>query len=281
MIELELTPPAPILVEVTQLGDEVQQALAGKANLAHSHPISSVTGLQQALDQKDTMIDGAMTAHLNALDPHPQYTTAAELAAHATGTGAGGHLPGDGITNAHVSSAAAIAWSKIDKSGATAAQVGAAASNHTHSQDSLTGAWGTRQIKQLTDTTVRSTASATLTSTGLSLSFDAPLRSESSRVKITFMAGVGGAVANKIEFSIARNGTLLHPAGMNGLATIWSATNSRIEQVALHWLDLTPGTNPTYTIHWAFNGSDTVYLGRRHLDTTMLVPSVLLIEEIV
>lgn len=52
----------------------------------HSHPISGVTGLQTALDAKESAgaATAAMTAHVAAGDPHPQYLTPAEaLLVHA------------------------------------------------------------------------------------------------------------------------------------------------------------------------------------------------------
>jgi hypothetical protein len=55
--------------------------------LAHTHPISEVVNLQAGLDGKETAgaASAAMTAHLAASDPHPQYLTAAEgNAAYAT-----------------------------------------------------------------------------------------------------------------------------------------------------------------------------------------------------
>ena len=45
---------------------------------AHTHVISDVTGLQTALDGKET--SGAVTTHEAAVDPHPQYTTLPEIA---------------------------------------------------------------------------------------------------------------------------------------------------------------------------------------------------------
>lgn len=57
-------------------------------------------------------------------------TATAPLAASGTGT-VTISLGNDGITNSHINSAAAISWSKIDTSGATAADVGAASSTTT------------------------------------------------------------------------------------------------------------------------------------------------------
>lgn len=59
----------------------------------HGHAISDVTGLEAALSGKQASGSyetagaalAAMTAHLGDVDPHPQYTTAAELAAAIAG----------------------------------------------------------------------------------------------------------------------------------------------------------------------------------------------------
>jgi hypothetical protein len=47
---------------------------------AHVHPVADVTGLQVALDGKETVgaASGAISAHLAAGDPHPQYLTPSE-----------------------------------------------------------------------------------------------------------------------------------------------------------------------------------------------------------
>jgi hypothetical protein len=50
------------------------------------------------------------------------------IATHAATTGNGSHIPAAGITNTNVATGAAIAWAKLDKTGATAADVGAATS---------------------------------------------------------------------------------------------------------------------------------------------------------
>lgn len=134
MIDIELTPPAAIQVEVGSLTEVMEAALAAKANTGHTHAISTVTGLQATLDSKNILIDAAMTAHLVEEDPHPQYVSETALAAHAIGTGPGGHLPGNGLTNDDIAEGAAIEWAKISKVGANPADVGAATSSHTHAE---------------------------------------------------------------------------------------------------------------------------------------------------
>lgn len=70
----------------------------------HGHAISAITNLQSELDDR---------------------TTDTEFTSHTSATGNGTHIPSGGITNTNVATSAAIAWSKIDKSGATASDVGA------------------------------------------------------------------------------------------------------------------------------------------------------------
>jgi hypothetical protein len=62
--------------------------LAGKAAASHTHAQSEVTGLVAALGGKEAtgVAAGLVSAHELAADPHPQYTTAAELAAGNAGT---------------------------------------------------------------------------------------------------------------------------------------------------------------------------------------------------
>lgn len=137
MVDLEIIEPAPIVVQVSELSEEFHEALAGKANLNHTHPLNTIQGLTQALADKDVMIDGAMQTHLAASDPHPQYSKDTDLAAHVTNLAA--HLPTAGVSNAQIADDAAIAWGKISKTGAVAADVGAAPSSHTHTADQISG----------------------------------------------------------------------------------------------------------------------------------------------
>lgn len=62
-----------------------QTALDGKANTVHSHVISDVTGLQTALDGKEASgtASSAISAHVAASDPHPQYALDSSLASVA------------------------------------------------------------------------------------------------------------------------------------------------------------------------------------------------------
>ena len=52
-------------VTLKVLIDALQEAVDGKAAATHSHAIADVTGLQTALDEKDTAIEAAMTAASN------------------------------------------------------------------------------------------------------------------------------------------------------------------------------------------------------------------------
>lgn len=63
-----------------------QAALDDKAELVHSHVISDVTGLQAALDGKETSGTAAsvISTHVAAPDPHPQYALDSALATVAT-----------------------------------------------------------------------------------------------------------------------------------------------------------------------------------------------------
>lgn len=137
MTDIELQTPAPITIEVHSLPDELNQALAGKAAATHTHPMIGVSGLQSALDSKDAMIDGAISTHLAAGNPHPNYASVIELATHSADSTL--HLPSGGITNTQIATGAAIAWSKVSKSGALPADVGAAAATHTHTADQISG----------------------------------------------------------------------------------------------------------------------------------------------
>jgi hypothetical protein len=134
MVDLELTPPAAIELELSPLNEVVTAELASKAPIGHTHSIESVSGLAAALLAKDVLIDATMTAHLEDEDPHSQYVSESALAAHALGTGPGGHLPGDGLSNDDIAPDAAINWGKISKVGAVPADVGAAASSHSHTE---------------------------------------------------------------------------------------------------------------------------------------------------
>ena len=53
--------------------------------LAHTHTIANTPGLQAVLDGKEAAgaATSALSAHVSAPDPHPQYTTTAEAAAAA------------------------------------------------------------------------------------------------------------------------------------------------------------------------------------------------------
>lgn len=75
-------------------------------------------------------LNSAIQLHKQEIDPHPQYAKDADLAAHASDQEL--HLHEGAIGNAEVATDAAIDWGKISKSGAVAADVGAAASAHTH-----------------------------------------------------------------------------------------------------------------------------------------------------
>lgn len=94
-----------------------------------------ITDLQTTLNQvTDT---GAVTAHEQATDPHAQYATDSDLASHTSNSAI--HVPAGGISNNQIAAGAAIDWSKINKSGAAASDVGAATSSHTHAGLSATG----------------------------------------------------------------------------------------------------------------------------------------------
>lgn len=128
-MELEIITPTPIVLES---GEEISSAEI--PNLP-AEKITSGTLNPARLPESvvlDDELEAAITVHQQASDPHPQYATDSDLAAHATGTGVGGHLPGAGITNSHVAPGAAIAWDKLNKTGAVPGDVGAAASAHTH-----------------------------------------------------------------------------------------------------------------------------------------------------
>lgn len=83
---------------------EVSSAVATHASGTGVHPIASVTGLQTALDAK---------------------ADSSTLTTHTASTGLSAHIPSGGITNSHVATDAAIDWSKISKSGASASDIGA------------------------------------------------------------------------------------------------------------------------------------------------------------
>lgn len=72
--------PHPGYVRDAELGGLVAPLLAEKSDTGHTHAIGDVTGLQAALNGKETA--GAavtsMAVHVAAADPHPQYLTTAE-----------------------------------------------------------------------------------------------------------------------------------------------------------------------------------------------------------
>lgn len=74
-----------------------------------------------------TQVYEAVLQHEGKTDPHPQYATDSEFTSHASDSTI--HLPAGGISNSQIAPGAAIDWAKISKSGATAADVGAQASN--------------------------------------------------------------------------------------------------------------------------------------------------------
>lgn len=63
-----------------------QTALNGKADTVHTHSIAQVTGLQTALDGKESSgtASAAVAAHVALPDPHAQYALESSLAAVAT-----------------------------------------------------------------------------------------------------------------------------------------------------------------------------------------------------
>lgn len=110
-------------------------AVAAHAIRIDVHLMSSIQGLTSALDGKASA--AAFAAHLTDPDVHSvsainglQTTLdgmalTADLTNHVSVEGLAGHIPSGGIVDAHVASTAAIAWSKLDKSGAVASDVGA------------------------------------------------------------------------------------------------------------------------------------------------------------
>jgi hypothetical protein len=134
----------------TQL--QVNAALQGKANAVHSHSTSNITGLDTALQQRQPLHPNL--TRISSLSPvagslliggsngwESRPLTASEISgidnflgvSHAAGTGNGSHIPTTGIANANVASNAAIAWAKINKSGAVPADIGAIALNNLSS----------------------------------------------------------------------------------------------------------------------------------------------------
>lgn len=102
---------------------------------AHTHTIAEVTGLQDALDAKEDSgaAAAAVAAHEAAADPHPQYTTAAELSAAVTAHEAAAD-PHPQYTTAAEASAAAPVQSVAGKTGVVTlvrADVGLANVNNT------------------------------------------------------------------------------------------------------------------------------------------------------
>ncbi len=77
-------------------------------------------------------IEHAIALHEDAIDPHPQYAKDSDLATHASDQTL--HLHDGAIANAQVAANAAIDWSKIDKTGAAAADVGATSALHALDQ---------------------------------------------------------------------------------------------------------------------------------------------------
>lgn len=137
-----------------------------------------------------------------------------------------------------------------------------------------------KQVVQTVDQTNRSTTSASMTSSGVSVSITPT--SNTSRILLFFTAMTGnstaGASANR--FAFFRSTTDLTPAGNTEFAVGYLTNNPVIIPVSMSYIDSPATTSPTtYNIYWLTAGG-TAYLGRRGLDTAYDSPNVLTAIEI-
>lgn len=137
-----------------------------------------------------------------------------------------------------------------------------------------------KQVVQTVDQTNRSTTSASMTSSGVSVSITPT--SNTSRILLFFTAMTGnstaGATANR--FAFFRSTTDLTPAGNTEFAVGYLTNNPVIIPVSMSYIDSPATTSATtYNIYWLTAGG-TAYLGRRGLDTAYDSPNVLTAIEI-
>lgn len=80
LTHLAASDPHPSYVRDGELGGLVAPLIADKSDVGHTHTIGDTTGLQAALDSKESAgaASAAVSAHTAASDPHPQYLTANE-----------------------------------------------------------------------------------------------------------------------------------------------------------------------------------------------------------
>lgn len=126
--------------------------IIGAAAAAHNHSFSDIVGLQAALDGKQGA--NANLTQIAAVSPTSGHVLRrgilgwesgfitesdipgtiarvdqvlfeidSQIDSHANLTGTGSHIPTGGVTNAHVSTSAAIAWNKINKSGSSVSDI--------------------------------------------------------------------------------------------------------------------------------------------------------------
>jgi len=136
------------------------------------------------------------------------------------------------------------------------------------------------QVKQLVDTTNRSTTSTSFVTTSISLALDNNLRNTDSKVLIS-VNGVIGASQQMISTLTLNDGSVdLHPGAVGGLHAGSNADNNSLDAFAFEFLDDTiASTTPKeYILRWKVQvGSG--FLGTRGSGSIDL-PTIMTLKEI-
>jgi hypothetical protein len=137
------------------------------------------------------------------------------------------------------------------------------------------------QSKTVSSIVTTSTVVTNYATTGISIALSNNLKSTNSLVRLRFLVPTATVVLG--FFKIFRGALDLTPAGATCMAVAPAGVNSGvIHPVTVEALDA-PGTivPATYTLWWASSaGANAVWIGRRVSDTTIIVPTVVTIEEI-
>ncbi len=138
----------------------------------------------------------------------------------------------------------------------------------------IQAACGSIQANQVISTTTVSTASTTLTSTGIGIALANPLRDTNSKVLIRVSLMASSSALSTPTFSLFRDSTNLTPSGMLGMAGATVANTGYCCCVSFSYLDSPGATVPS--TYWLYYRSQAGTLSL----AASTAPTIMIAEEI-
>lgn len=107
---------------------------------------------------------------------------------------------------------------------------------------------------------------------GLSGSIDVPA---GKKVRVQVSGMVNHTSQNIVHFTIKRGATDLTPANCTGLACARIDIADGVRSVGIDYIDAPAAGVQVYELFWRCHNAGTAYLGRRPIDTAMMVPTTM------